>query len=817
MSQFRKLQETFNADYLKYIVDHLEEFKPLMRWRKRYDDFDPLVIAKKYLQRSIKGNVVVNYRQNDGKGRFCAVGSLSLQVIPREIRHTIAKEYYIDVDMSNAHPVILQWLCKKNRYLCPQLDNYILNREECLKKVDKDRDKAKQIYLALTNGGNKDFNNLKTPCIELERYKNEMIRLHQFFAGENYNDYEKVKEKRKKNNKDYNHEASYMNTLLCDTENMLLMEMWEYFGSPENCVLCFDGIMLRNNKEYDIEGCKKHIIDKYDMPLFDLRCKSMDEGFDMSNKKIKKYNDTSFQYFTDYRKLVNKEVYQEEVDEWVNNTLKLILNGGKMFFITKNKNIIRHDDGRVEHRDTWTPRKIKEIEETLKPNCNIINPFYDYDFYSRYMRMTNKEKSMLKLSKEELHKKIKKFAYTTLGITKTKTNEGYLSYIMDNLHIKSYDKTDFCPKLGILNDNDDDHTFNLFEPYPMEIIDEYKEVDFEKSLLYTHLKKDFFNNDEGELNHFLDHVADIIQDPARIKGTSHLFYSKQGCGKGLLVKFMCRLLGMSNVLTITDTEKYFEKNFNINNANKLLKVFEEVSEKGSAYKNHNRLKGEQTSSEERIEPKGIDAYTNKHCARYWYLTNNENSLYIENDDRRHTLHRISSEHQNNYEYFKPIWNEIENIDFLKSAFEFFRNRKYEDKNVRNAYTTNYKKEQKNINLPSGIKFILHFVKKRFKKIEDVTHRIKSSTLKQSYKRFCESKGSRYHLNTLNTQIKKIGIQKPIQLRVKGDRKFCYKLNTYTLEEEMKKFLQDNEYSLFSTEEIEEVDDVLGSDYDYDSD
>lgn len=272
---------------------------------------------------------------------------------------------------------------------------------------------------------------------------------------------------------------------------------------------------------------------------------------------------------------------------------------------------------------------------------------------------------------------------------------------------------------------------------------------------------------------------------------------------------MSKILGISNVISIINTDTYFDKNFNSDIGNKLLKVFEEVSEKGSAFKNHNRLKGEQTSETERIEPKGIDPYYNRHCARFWYFTNNENSLYIENDDRRHTLHRISAKHQNNYDYFKPIWEEIKDVEFLKNAFEYFATREYNEKNVMNAYTTNYKKEQKNANLPNGIKFILDFVNKEFNKIEDKDIKITSETLKDKYRLYCADIGMKYHINTLNTQIRKIGILEPTQLNFKYDdgsskKKYCYKINTWKLQEEMGRFLQDDNYMLNgANNEIEE--------------
>jgi hypothetical protein len=332
----------------------------------------------------------------------------------------------------------------------------------------------------------------------------------------------------------------------------------------------------------------------------------------------------------------------------------------------------------------------------------------------------------------------------------------------------------------------------------MEEVEAEGKGDFTKSLLYAHLKSDFFEC-EGELNHFLDHVADILQDPAQIKGTSHLFHSPQGCGKGLLYKFMCKMLGVGNTISIINTDTYFDKSFNVDTTNKLLKVFEEVSEKGSAFKNHNRLKGEQTSDSERIEPKGIDAYTNRHCARFWYFTNNENSLYIENDDRRHTLHKIKATHANDYEYFEPIWAEIKDEEFLKSAFNFFSKREYTQKNVLNSFTTAYKKEQKTANLSNGVSFLIRHITEDYK-LEDVDHKITSCAIKDRYRIYCESQGIKYHFKSFNTQIKRIGILEPKQIRIMDDdnipvKKFCYIINTVAIQKNLKLFLKDPDFCL----------------------
>jgi hypothetical protein len=807
-NQYMTLTETFDADKLAFISNNPLKFKDQMRWRERYDQNDPFKIIKKYLRRSRHGKVQVDYRQNNGKGRYCAMGSMSLQTIPREIRHTIARDFYYDVDMVNAHPVILSYLCKVYKFACPSLDAYISNREPLLKKVmevaNVDRDKAKQIYLALTNGGDKDFRDVKTPTKHMTEYKEEMLQLHRNFANKNQKDFEKAKAKRIKAGKDYNHEAGYMNTLLCDMENILLMTMWEFFKEPKTAVLCFDGIMLEKGKEYDVEGCIKYIEDKFPSLKMGLKLKGMDEPFDMTEFNIPEYKYFSLDYYTDWRYLVKeKEVYTEWLDEWANNSLHLIENDGKQYFITRNKRTVVFSDKTTEIRDEWKPVKEEEIYKNLKVKCNAINQYQDYEFTQKYRKMKPKEKKELNLTKEEIYKLTEQYIYGTIGITNTRLGEGYITYLMENREIKSFNSTDFFPFLKEKGFPPLEDTFNIFTEYPIEALPEnppeYTST-FEDSLIFKHLKTDFFNNDEGELNHFLDHMADLIQDPAEIKGTSHLFYSKQGCGKGLLFKFMSRMLGIANVVSVSNTDLYFDSNFNGDMSNKLLKVFEEVSEKGSAFKNHNRLKAEQTSETERIEPKGIDPYYNRHCARFWYFTNNENSLYIENDDRRHTLHRISDAHAQNTDYFEPIWNEIKDKQFLKCAFNYLKARTYEKKNVMNAYTTEYKKEQKDANLSKGVKFLLNYVSENFNDIEDKTMKITSNTLKTAYKLYCENQGSKYQVSAFNTQIRKIGIENPKQLNIKdkdgnSNKKFCYKINTYKLQEEMRRFLRDDDYVL----------------------
>ena len=62
-------------------------------------------------------------------GRVFPKNGLGLFNLRKEIRHTIANEFYVDIDIENCHPVILEQVCKHNKIECKSLTKYINNRE----------------------------------------------------------------------------------------------------------------------------------------------------------------------------------------------------------------------------------------------------------------------------------------------------------------------------------------------------------------------------------------------------------------------------------------------------------------------------------------------------------------------------------------------------------------------------------------------------------------------------------------------------------------------------------------------------------------
>jgi hypothetical protein len=262
----------------------------------------------------------------------------------------------------------------------------------------------------------------------------------------------------------------------------------------------------------------------------------------------------------------------------------------------------------------------------------------------------------------------------------------------------------------------------------------------------------------------------MIQDPANIKTNGHLFYTKQGMGKGMLAEFITRMLGSEHVISFENTERYFEK-FNADHAHKILKIFEEVSDKGAAFKHHNRLKADQSKTRERVEPKGLDAFSTRNCARFWYFTNNENALFVEGDDRRYTCHRANNRFANNTDYFGPIWAETRDQQFCKVAFEFFATRETKKHNVWNCFENNFKLEQKEQNLPSGLRFLRDWMSEDgYRGYPD--GQVPVAEMSRCYKQWCEQLGVKYNFGSFKTQIKKLDIKED-RPWICGIRTRCY--------------------------------------------
>jgi len=256
------LNEVVNMDKLRLIRDNFEVLYSagkLGRFgnmkgsaKEAVDEKTIRTIVNDYYSAKQKSNKV-NYKYANGKksGRMFSCG-YSLQNISKKIRGCISRGIYIDIDMANAHIVILKHYCDREGIVTPNLDKYINDREPLLSELMSglgiDRDLAKTIPLSVINGGSGSVsvNNslLQYEADWLTGLRNEMLEAFKLFKStpRGKRIYDKVKKA-----KDWNIEGSTMNVMFCEEENKLLVCLYKYLQSVDVVTgsFIFDGLMIR--------------------------------------------------------------------------------------------------------------------------------------------------------------------------------------------------------------------------------------------------------------------------------------------------------------------------------------------------------------------------------------------------------------------------------------------------------------------------------------------------------------------------------------------------------------------------------------------
>jgi len=674
--QLTTFEETFDERLLNHIINHYDEIKAKYNLKSK-DDFDHLTMLEKYLENSYKNKIKVTYKQRSG--RLYAVGGVSLQSMKRIFRETIAQNHYVDIDMCNAHPVILLHLCRQYGFETSYLDRYVNERESLLKHFDS-RSVGKKTFLAIMNGGISDFkqvmqnsnnNDLKQL---ITGFRNEMLNIHKAFADKFGEEFENRVKQRQADGKDYNHEASLMNVHLCRFENKILNEMWTYFGKSKSAVLCFDGIMLPRlqDEEYDLDGCMEHIKDSLGIDM-KITVKPFENIIDIS--KPDPYT-SELMHFEDHLRMPRGVVSNEMLDDYFKNAFKIIERSQNHVFVRVRA--INYDTDTEETQ--WVSRSFSTVKASLPYFVTVENQEFDP------LKKINKK------NKKHVRKRLREL----------------LDERRDNRCLEMYSNITFIPYLKSKKNFNLRREFNAFPGFTWDNDDIKTNIDFTQTKMYSHLRDIICGGREGEFNHFISHLADIIQDPAKIKNDAHFFLSIPGCGKGLMAQWFNNVLGNQLVYTITNPERYFKNSFNSSSTFKLVKIFEELKS-GFGENFHDRMKAEITCKTENLEHKGSDVLVVPHFARFWFFTNNENSIYVDPHERRFTIHKCSSARVNDREYFNDLVNEIENKDYLIAAFKYLSTYKYDPGFVQVCYETEIKRARKEHCFNQGVKSVIDFV------------------------------------------------------------------------------------------------------------
>lgn len=85
-------------------------------------------------------------------GRITPEKGIGLALIERDMRNFLANKFYFDLDMVNSQPVILEQICKRKGWECDVLAKFNAEREDYMKQLHGDRNKAKQMVMTMLFG-----------------------------------------------------------------------------------------------------------------------------------------------------------------------------------------------------------------------------------------------------------------------------------------------------------------------------------------------------------------------------------------------------------------------------------------------------------------------------------------------------------------------------------------------------------------------------------------------------------------------------------------------------------------------------------------
>jgi hypothetical protein len=214
--------------------------KDIKTWYSILKDFCKTNIKTKGITKRIYA-----YSQNTPAGlggRLFSGGSL--QSIWNVYRGLLMRDIGTDIDMANAHPVILRYVCKKHQIKCPNLEYYINNRDECLSEFET-RNQGKTAYLVSTNSDKNCYG--KDIPEQLKSYDKEMKTIQKKLVE--LPDYKKLQDTIPKEKRTDNYNGSVINRILCFYENIILQQAVHFINQKglEIAILMFDGLMVYGN------------------------------------------------------------------------------------------------------------------------------------------------------------------------------------------------------------------------------------------------------------------------------------------------------------------------------------------------------------------------------------------------------------------------------------------------------------------------------------------------------------------------------------------------------------------------------------------
>jgi len=650
-----------------------------------------------FLKDTIKGNgaVIRTYTYSyttvpDWGGRLYS--GTGIQGQPREIRGLLMRDT-TDIDMKNAHPVILRYLCHQEGILCPNLDGYVLNRDQILASFPN-RDKAKEMFLTAMND-----NKLKKGEHSNKRFKHfdeEMKDIQtMFYNMEKYNDIRQSIP----SDKAQNPQGSMLNRILCSWENKILQIAIDSAKQSdlEIAVPMFDGFMVYGN-HYDRNDLLVSLNEATNNAFptlgiewtFKPHCMELTvpEGFEIPED-------------TDAKKALVASEKKRENDEEI-------------------------------------ALRLAEFE---KNHCKIINA----DLYVIEQPEVI-EKPFIFKSREKLQNAYSHLAHIKPDPNKSQTVPFITYWVTDNPRIRSYRDMDTYPNPDLCPPD----MYNLWTPFlgetqPPAPVNHNGVVDFFRDHILT-----LSGMCPRTAKYFECWIAHMIQYP-EIKSNCPVLISKEGAGKGQTMGIFKGMLGDPKVYECTNPSRDILGSFNGKMANGFLVNINEAKRKDTS-DGMGQFYALITDHKITINEKGTSQYDVTSYHRFIVTTNKTDPIDISASNRRFWIVRCSDKRVNDREYFKQMGAYSSDPVAMKSLYDYFKHHTgfgeeftIHDFNSIPMPTSEFQKNIQNANLPIPTQWLIHFTETH-PEMSEVT--MTSSTVYSEFRSWQDSMGLDIKLSSI---------------------------------------------------------------------
>ena len=610
-------------------------------WDLYENELAQLKAYKKLIKYS-KAEVTYKKLEHD-YGRVFPVKSLSLGTLAREIRHTICKDYYADIDIVNCHCIVLEQICKAHTIQCKNLSLYNQQRDTILhdicNKYFVSRDDAKTLFiihlylgsfkswadkLEIVDEKPTDFlmdfaNELKAISVDIEKANPQLKK-----------DVEKANKKESKAKKPKFWRSTILSLFLQDWERRILEEVYNYlchhkYIIDNDCVLCFDGIMIHNSRytEELLPALSKHIKERMG---FDIQFSRKE----MSNDIIKalEYNEINI---VDKQEEKQMEVYRK-------------------------------------HRAEFE----KKCAKILNPLC--------------YMCKDNKDGFV--------SEKVLKEMYRDHPFTYGSSHKKFISMWLDDSEKLKYNSVEFIPDLSF-NEPDILNSFKGFDivKYTSDIVEadsliETQKLREEKCSVLLNFIKNLCNGCEKDYEFLKNWIAWLVQKPNIKTGVCVVMNSvlNHGVGKNTFYTLLSLIIGETYTNCTADIHTVFNGDgyrFANGRKDKLLICLNEV-EFGETAKLSSKLKDAITEDTFDMEIKGVNPMKCNNYNNFMIFSNKDIPIIKEKADRRYyDIHIEKCPYDTDSEkeiYFKNIYKILKNPEtnkpdysMLRTLFDYFNN------------------------------------------------------------------------------------------------------------------------------------------------